>query len=150
MNTCTNMKSNFYQYSGAESIPGSSGPLRFAESSQIPLHCPSNCQVFVKIQNCYGDQMFNLGIHLIFVINICLNLCCRSSPFFGLLFAVFVFYISVTILSVLLIVFSIWFQIDILRGKIKKFTTISIFFWQNTFLLNIVKKQCSSEIGFSA
>ena len=31
MNTCTNMptnmKSNFYQYSGAESIPGSSGPL---------------------------------------------------------------------------------------------------------------------------
>ena len=33
----------------------------------------------------------------------------RTSPFFGLLFAVFVFYISVTILSVLLIVFSIWF-----------------------------------------
>merc|ERR1712107_684273 len=33
----------------------------------------------------------------------------RTSPFFGLLFAVFVFYISVTVLSVLLIVFSIWF-----------------------------------------
>merc|ERR1712107_650047 len=30
----------------------------------------------------------------------------RTSPFFGLLFAVFVFYISVTVLSVLLIVFS--------------------------------------------
>ena len=80
----------------------------FFSGAQIPLHCSSNREVVSKSHNHEKFSFWEPVPHYRVFIKLP-QILCRTSPFFGLLFAVFVFYISVTVLSVLLIVFSIWF-----------------------------------------